>query len=579
MTGWPRQARQGVSSPIQNAMALRRDRVNLIALSTLWLAMALLVDPRGDFPVQDDWSYGRVVRTLIDDGAYRIPGFISANLGPLVHWGALFCWPFGFSFTALRISTLVMGLFGILGVYFLFREVWGDKRIAFAGAATLLVNPIYFSLANTFMTDVPFLALLSFAMALMVRGMRRESRIALLSGLALGLVCLLVRQFALVLFGAFACAWIARRGFCPSALLRATIPLAIAIAVHVAFNDWLMRTGRKDYVTGFSDITDASFNDFVYSSEHELFIAITELGLFLLPLAVACLGLSMRRPRVASSIWPAALATVSGAAVAYHLIAGRMLMPLTGDTLHYFGIGPLMLRDTLLIGWHLPPLTAQLETFWIAITGLAPVGVAIIVYAFARGAADRFDRPRTIRELRELTRRAWPAVFFAAVALAYLSVLLLLATRHTLFDRYLLPLCVIVALALPLIGMGARTSRFSRAAWIFAGLWLFASACFSVVSTHDFLAWNRTRWMALNDLTERHEVSPRRIDGGYEFNGWYLFDPLYEPHDEKSWWWVDDDEYMIAAGPMPAYRIERRLAVDRWWTFTTPDVFVLRRNQ
>jgi hypothetical protein len=557
-----------------NAMALRSDRANLVALAALWIAMAIVVDPRGNFPVQDDWTYGLAVRTLIDHGVYRIPSFVSANLGPLVHWGALFCWPFGFSFTALRISTLVMGLFGIVGVYFLFREVWGDKRIAFAGAATVLVNPIYFSLANTFMTDVPFVALISFAMALVVRGLRRDDRFVLLSGLALCLVCVLVRQFALVLFGAFACAWVARRGFKPAEIVRAVMPLAVAITMHLAFNDWLARTRRKDYSAGFSDITTASFGDFVYSSEHELFSVITELGVFLLPLAVACLGSSMRRSRGDTSRWPAALAIAAGVAIAYHLMAERLQMPLTGDTLHYFGIGPLMLRDTLLIGWHLPPLTAPLEVFWIAVTSFAPIGAALIVYAVAKGGADGWATTRTIRAF---ARRAWPAIFLATTALAYLFILLLLATRHDLFDRYLLPLCIIVALALPMMGVRADGS-WSRVAWAFAGLWLAASACISVVSTHDFLAWNRTRWMALADLTERQGVSPRRIDGGYEFNGFYLYDPLYESHDEKSWWWVDDDEYLIAAGPMPGYREVRRWPVDRWREAGGSDVFVLRRN-
>jgi hypothetical protein len=30
-------------------------------------------------------------------------------------WGALFCFPFGFSYTALRISTLTLGLVGVTG--------------------------------------------------------------------------------------------------------------------------------------------------------------------------------------------------------------------------------------------------------------------------------------------------------------------------------------------------------------------------------------------------------------------------------------------------------------------------------
>ena len=567
---------------------MQSDRANLATLALVWIAMAVLVDPIGNFPVQDDWAYARAVRSLLDDGVYRIPDFVSTNLGPLVHWGALFCWPFGFSFTALRMSTLVMGAIGIGGVYFLFREVWGDKRLALVAAAAVLVNPIYFALANTFMTDVPFVALTSIAMALIFRGLRREDRIAQVAGLAVCLVAVLVRQFALVIFGAFACAWVARRGLRPAEIVKALIPLAVGIAAHMGFNRWLVQSGRKGSSTGISDITTAGFGEFVgefvYSSTHELFNVINELGLFVLPIAVLCTmagvgrashGRESYKPR-----WPAVLAIAFGAAITWLMVTDHRIMPLSGDTLHYYGIGPLMLRDTLLIGWNLPPYPQALKSFWAAITAFAIVGATLIVHAFAKAGAEWFERASSQREpLRESVRRAWPFIFFAVAGLAYLGILLLLATRHDLFDRYLLPLMVLVALALPAIGVRAAEGQWRRAAYAFACAWLVASACWSVIATHDFLAWNRTRWTALSELLGKPGVTPRDIDGGYEFNGWFLYDRLYEQHDENSWWWVVDDEYLIAAGPMPGYRIERRLAVNRWGLGAASDIFVLHRDE
>ncbi len=557
-------------------VGFQSDRANLFALAAAWTAMALLVCPAGDFPVQDDWAYGLAVRSLVNDGVYRIPSFVSTNLGPMVHWGALFCWPFGFSFTALRVSTLVMGLFGIFGVYFLFREVWIDRHLAFVAAVTLMVNPIYFALADTFMTDVPFVALIGIAMALIVRGMRREDKLTLLAGLALCLVAVLVRQFALVIFGGFACAWVAKRGMRTAAIIQASIPLAVGIAAHVAFTQWLLQTGRKELFAGISDLTTASLGDFAYSSAHELLNVIVELGWLLLPITVLCFSRASRRPGPAGMRWSALLAIVIGVAMSAFIVAERRTMPLTGDTLHYFGIGPLMLRDTLLIGWNLPPHDTPQTIFWIVMTGLGIIGATLIVFAFAKGCAESFDRTRTFNQL---VRRAWPAIFFAATGLAYLGILLLIATRHDLFDRYLLPLFIVVALALPLLGVRTGKQQSGGAAYAVVAIALFTFACFSVVATHDFLAWNRTRWVALSDLMQKGGVSPRQIDGGYEFNGWFLYDPRYELHDEKSWWWVDDDEYRIAAGPTPGYRIERRLPVERWWDGTTPDVFVLRRDE
>jgi hypothetical protein len=37
------------------------------------------------------------------------------------------------------------------------------------------------------------------------------------------------------------------------------------------------------------------------------------------------------------------------------------------------------------------------------------------------------------------------------------------------------------------------------------------------------------------------DVKPKDIDGGFEFNGWYLFDTF-----TKTNWWVVNDTYLIA---------------------------------
>jgi hypothetical protein len=130
----------------------------MAALGVLWVVMAILANPIGDFPINDDWVYGLSVKALLDTGRFSLPSPASANLLPQAYWGALFCLPFGFSFTALRISTLVLGLIGVWMTYATARELSADRPIAFLAAALVAVNPVYFALANTFMTDVPFYA-------------------------------------------------------------------------------------------------------------------------------------------------------------------------------------------------------------------------------------------------------------------------------------------------------------------------------------------------------------------------------------------------------------------------------------
>jgi hypothetical protein len=78
-------------------------------------------------------------------------------------------------------------------------------------------------------------------------------------------------------------------------------------------------------------------------------------------------------------------------------------------------------------------------------------------------------------------------------------------------------------------------------------------------------------------MAETHATADR-IDGGYEFNGMLLYDPKYQGRTGKSGWWVLDDEYMIASGPLPGYQEYRRYPFDRWLPFPDPSVFVLHRS-
>ena len=86
----------------------RTDLACLLLVICFWIAAVIAVNPIGDFPLNDDWAYGGAVRTLIQEGDFRLSGWTATNLLGQVLWGALFCLPLGFSFTALRVSTLVL---------------------------------------------------------------------------------------------------------------------------------------------------------------------------------------------------------------------------------------------------------------------------------------------------------------------------------------------------------------------------------------------------------------------------------------------------------------------------------------
>ena len=153
----------------------------------------------------------------------------------------------------------------------------------------------------------------------------------------------------------------------------------------------------------------------------------------------------------------------------------------------------------------------------------------------------------------------------------------MLSNGFTVLDRYMLPLILFGGLVLPNLQQEAKRSGVSERRRSAIAVPLIAlSAIFSVVATHDFLRWSATRWDALQVL-RTEGISPHRIDGGYEFNGWYLYDRRYVAAPPKNWWWVDGDDYLTASGPVPGYHVLRRYPVDRWWNNGAGDVFILER--
>ena len=172
-------ARHEAKSGVKPSKAQNRPLpgyVPILAIIIIWAAAEVLVDPRGNFPLNDDWIFGGSVWTLVTHHKFSLFYLASMSLASQILWGALFSMLFGFSFNVLRMSTLVLGLTGILATYGLLKEMRASAWMAFMGAMVVAFNPLYMELSNTFMTDVPFFGFAMLSTYLYVRALRRKSR-------------------------------------------------------------------------------------------------------------------------------------------------------------------------------------------------------------------------------------------------------------------------------------------------------------------------------------------------------------------------------------------------------------------
>jgi len=243
-------------------------------------------------------------------------------------------------------------------------------------------------------------------------------------------------------------------------------------------------------------------------------------------------------------------------------------MPLSRNILMVGGIGPVTLRDVYLL--ELPHVPALSSTFWIPLTVIGILSGALIL------AFLIFLTKQTMtnsNHLKDSDNRV-VAVFLLSACLIYAG---LIIPFHSFFDRYLLLLipllCATIAGSMGVFRFHPRPVIISLVA-LFICLYSFSS----IATTRDYLTWQRIRWEALRTLVEIDHIPPSKIDGGFEFNGWYLYDPNYSPAADKSWWWVHDDDYMVTLGSVAGYKVVKQYPFKRWLPPQKATIFVLRRE-
>ena len=166
-------------------------------ISIFWLICIFIVNPIGDFPLNDDWSYGRNAKALALDNEIYFDEWGAMTL--IVHtiWGALFCKVFGFSFTVLRFSTLVMGWLGLLVSFRFFQEAGMKKEYAFWATILYGFNPFFFSNAYSYMTEVPFLFFFITSAYFSLKSINQGGNKNIIFATLFSILAILIRQHAL----------------------------------------------------------------------------------------------------------------------------------------------------------------------------------------------------------------------------------------------------------------------------------------------------------------------------------------------------------------------------------------------
>ncbi len=476
-----------------------QDAAALLCITVSWTVAVAIVNPLGEFPAVDDWAYLISVRTLVEQGELRLSDFASQNLVSHLLWGSLFAWPFGVSYTTLRMSTLVAALLGAVSLYLLVRNVGQPALLALFAALILLFNPIFFVLAFSFMTDVPFVAMQTAAMLLLLYGLNSGSRASSILGWLLTAAALLSRQTGLAVPLAYGGAYLGKHGLGLKWLAFACLAVLAFVGLQLAYEYWLATSGKMPFQYGkpldsaiprlIGPTSVLAFKVWIVARFTFLY-----LGLFLLPLSLPMMSSLLQRiGRRKALLLACCIAVVSTTLTFWSLHVG-LIMPISPHTWRNNGLG----ADGVDVG----------APYWFgaSVTFLAALGGTLSVACIARGAYEAW--------------KGLPGARRSGLAFGLLGVLVLIGAMSVVdrvYDRYLLPLIPFVALALVSSATMASstTPRWSVAV---GGLFLALMASFSIVGVHNYTAEKRVYVAAINDLVARG-VQRDTIDAGRIFNG------------------------------------------------------------
>jgi hypothetical protein len=550
------------------------EALAMLAITICWLVMTAAVNPIGNFPLNDDWAYAESVKTLLTTNKIVIPDWSAANFFTQAIWGWLFTAIFGFSFTVLRFSTLTLGLLGVIAAFKLSREIGVPIIIAVLGALILMINPIYFASSNTFMTDIPFFTISTLALLFLTKVINTDDTVYLILGIITLGLALLIRQLGFAIAIAYAFSYLLGRKLSLNSVFRALAPLIVCILIQVIFRFWLSSNDQVPSMYGhqinqIKDVLSLAPLEAISIFGGHAINTLLYIGLFLSPLLLLVWYYQYDKLTLNKTLQLVLIVILMY--IVFRAI-GMSRWPLVGNVLGPYGIGPMLQHGS--VDYSILH-NSGVKFFWKLVGVLSIWFTGYMLYIMHTSILKKWsDYKNQALEVSRLRVQ----VFFLFVVIVYCLPTFLV---QGFFDRYLLlPILAGSTLIQSKIHIQAKLSRLR---FVIIILMVTLIAALTIAATYDYLSWNRARWMALNDLVYKTGISPTRIDGGFEFNGMYLYSKEAEKTPNKKGWWVADNEYLIAytlgtETEAEGYKALSIYPVISYLPFSPKNIYVLHRK-
>ena len=539
----------------------------LVFLACIWTAIIIVINPVGEFMVNDDWAYVRCLESLMHTLRMETTGHgpIHASGGPALITHLLWGWGFvkiaGFSLTVLRVSVLTLGVLASVVLFLMLRRCGCPPCVSMVGTLSMVFNPLFLSQCFTFMTDITFTSFALVSVWLFYLGVEKAHTWIIGLGFLVALAATLTRQFGLVLpIGFVATCFLHSGGDILGRRKMVMQALILTIIPWMGYEILLQRLGSTPLSE--HNVLHNAVNS-ALSMEWTQYVRFLSWNLFVSVLGYVCFFLSPILALRYRDFWAIKafryfvyVSTVVLVACEAMYALGMIDPPviLNGNVIFNCGVGPVVLKDTYILG------ITRAATLPKAIYFFVVYWTVIAAVVFGALAVDGVKNLVRREDTAPGSSRSFLATSCLFTALLYLAIIVPLAP----YDRYLILPCALLIIWIVVSIPPGRTAVVSRGVMILVAAPLMCFAVFSVFGTRDFLEMKRSLTAAhkyvLNDL----KASPRDVDGGFEFNGYHCYKKGMPYRKGLSWWWVERERYLITLGPLAGYHVIRTFPFQRW---------------
>lgn len=525
---------------------------SLFILLAIFLICELIANPVGEFPLNDDWAYAQAVKILNNTFVLDFGPFPAMTLLTHIVWGSLFTKLFGFSFILLRISTLISALIGFIFLNNLVVKLGGSKTAGLVACLTLMLNPIFFNLSNTYMTDVNFNTLCILCIYFAHSFFTTHRRFYLIAFTLASMALVLLRQYGIVFPVCFLAANLFLVNERKRNLMFSVLSVLLTVIILKLFESYLKLHLPAGSTYKFSRQVDPLSSAFWENLSNSFFLRYKEIVQHLLvytsPVALLFLGSVLKHLRK-------------------EIIVAMVINSFVFTC--FFFSGQWLTSQNIFTGLMIGP-----ESFFESFTGhrhnsfpkfdgwLLTVKMIlsfITLFVFFSSVIISFIKTNNHKKINPNVMLLWCFIF------AYSFMIII---TESYFDRYHLPLITAGVI------LFTTMTRDYDIQVRFATVPLVFFAWISIAGTKDYFELNRQRWDAYRFLRSELKIPKDKINAGFEVSCW---------NDGVSVGWVEfitleGFDYLIQFNKPPGFKTYKEYSFQRYLPYKQDKINIFVRD-